>query len=195
MLRTTTRLTCRDGLQYAQEDSFCPLRLEAKDIGFSVREQGFESPRGYWTQGAASRRTASLSFAIAKWLAAGAFGASSSSSSHRVAPHRTLSCCDCWGICWGSAVVFSVPVAFIPSRFGALGIRFAIDSTAATSSCRRTWAYRFRAKVNRRWSFSFQPVGIELRVAERKSQTCGLVFEVSNVAFGPLHRLTQQIAG
>src|SRR5690606_12367215 len=25
----------------------CPLRLVAQDIGFSVREQGFKSPRGY----------------------------------------------------------------------------------------------------------------------------------------------------
>ena len=51
------------------------------------------------------------------------------------------------------------------------------------------------AKVNRRWDPSFQPVGIELSVAERESQAYGLVFEVSNVTFGPLHRLTQQIAG
>ena len=51
------------------------------------------------------------------------------------------------------------------------------------------------AKVNRRWDPSFQPVGIELPVAEHESQAYGLVFEVSNVAFGPLHRLTQQIAG
>ena len=27
---------------------FGPLRLVAQDIGFSVREQGFDSPRGYW---------------------------------------------------------------------------------------------------------------------------------------------------
>ena len=46
-----------------------------------------------------------------------------------------------------------------------------------------------------RWDPSFQPVGIELSVAERESQACGLAFEVSDVAFGPLHRLTQQIAG
>ena len=51
------------------------------------------------------------------------------------------------------------------------------------------------AKVNRRWDPSFQPVGIELPVAKRESQACGSAFEVSNVAFGPRHRLTQQIAG
>ena len=30
-----------------------PLRLVAQDIGFSVREQGFDSPRGYFTPGSA----------------------------------------------------------------------------------------------------------------------------------------------
>ena len=51
------------------------------------------------------------------------------------------------------------------------------------------------AKVNRRWDPSFEPVGIELSVAERESQACDMAFEFGDVAFGPLHRLTQQIAG
>ena len=54
---------------------------------------------------------------------------------------------------------------------------------------------RGRSNGDRRWGPSFQPVRIELPVAKRESQDCGLVFEVSDVAFGPLHRITQHIAG
>jgi len=48
---------------------------------------------------------------------------------------------------------------------------------------------RGRSNGDRRWNPSFEPVRIELRVAERESQACGLVLEVSDVAFGPFHRL------
>lgn len=37
-----------------------PLRLVAQDIGFSVREQGFDSPRGYWFRERGSRGAGEL---------------------------------------------------------------------------------------------------------------------------------------
>ena len=77
-------------------------------------------------------------------------------------------------------------------------------NTRANGSKSRRWGALFPAslyglvswaKVNRRWDPSFEPVGIELPVAERESQACDMTFEFDDVAFGPRHRLTQQIAG
>ena len=41
---------------------------------------------------------------------------------------------------------------------------------------------------------SFQPVRIELTVAERETKGYGLTFQIGDFAFGPLHGLAQQVA-
>ena len=51
-LQALKRIRCRIGVDFAIKASIpwpCPLRLVAQDIGFSVREQGFDSPRGYFS--------------------------------------------------------------------------------------------------------------------------------------------------
>ena len=61
-----------------------------------------------------------------------------------------------------------------------------LTTAGASAGSISTWSGRpGRCGGGWRWGPSFQPVGIELRVAEREAETYAAAFEVSNVTFGP----------